>query len=450
VKRVAWTLARAVALASALAFAHVLHVSAQPQPSAEPPAAPPGMLDPRAPVRPIDQALREVRAGRAAAPALERYEAGDYQRAARLGLRLIAEGGDTPELRYAVANSLAWTGRYDAALAQYRALLGTSYDGRAKLGMANIRLWNGEAHVAEEYYGEVLAAEAGNADARHGLELAGRELRPALSLRLGRTHDNQNFSRNEAWLTYRKWSADRAWRFEASALRDSYSGPGTETTRNGVQGSLWATALPWAPRAEASLYDSRLFATLQVEPVREFLRLRAGHVNWARLAFSAGALAERLSADTVGLTAEARPTIGALRLRLDGYEISDGNRIVDGEFQLTPAWQPLPWRLEWYGGYYGRRAERADARYWSPQPAYGLAFLGVRRNWSSDRYDASAWLRAGAGVTETAKASWSAGVSGRYWLTTDIALGLEAWALEAPRPTPYRMQQALAFAQYLW
>jgi tetratricopeptide (TPR) repeat protein len=100
-----------------------------------------------------------VRASRIAAPVLERYEAGDYRAAAQLGLRAIEEGGDTPELRYAVANSLAWTGRYDAALEQYRALLGTAYDSRASIGIANIRLWTGEPWLAEERYREVLAGE---------------------------------------------------------------------------------------------------------------------------------------------------------------------------------------------------------------------------------------------------------------------------------------------------
>ena len=60
--------------------------------------------------------------------ALQRYEAEDYRAAARLGLRELADapkGAKTDELRLAVANSLAWTGQYDPAIEQYKALLGT-------------------------------------------------------------------------------------------------------------------------------------------------------------------------------------------------------------------------------------------------------------------------------------------------------------------------------------
>ena len=60
--------------------------------------------------------------------ALERYEAADYREAARLGrqeLLRAPQGPKTDELRLAVANSLAWTGDYESALNEYRALFGT-------------------------------------------------------------------------------------------------------------------------------------------------------------------------------------------------------------------------------------------------------------------------------------------------------------------------------------
>jgi tetratricopeptide (TPR) repeat protein len=410
----------APALAAALALCSPIAATAQPPAALEAPAAPSGVLDPRSPVNPLDEALKDLRRDRLSAPALERYEAGDYRAAARLGLQAMKDGADQPALRYAVANSLAWTASYDQAVREYRALLGTDYDSRARVGIANVMVWSGQADLAEPYYRSVLQSEPRNEAARQGLALAGRELRPALTLRAARSQDNQHFSRDEGWLVYRQWSADRAWRFEAGALTDWYHSP------------------------------SKLFGSVQLEPVRERLRVRAGRVNWGRLAFTAAALADGLTANTLGVFAEVRPAIGALRARLDAYDISDGNRLWEGEAQFTPGWQPLPWRLEWFGGVFGRGAQREDPRYWSPKPAYGLAFVGVRRSWFSDRSELSAWLRGGGGFTETAKASWSAGLTGRYWLTSDVALGVEAWAVDAPRPTPYRMQQVAAFLQHLW
>jgi len=121
------------ALVAALALGP-LNAAAQPAaPELEPPAAPAGVLDPRAPVKPMEQALQELKGDRSAAPALGAYEAGDYYRTVRLGrAALAAEAAGSLSLRYAVANSLAWTGRYDAALEDYRALLGTEYEARAR------------------------------------------------------------------------------------------------------------------------------------------------------------------------------------------------------------------------------------------------------------------------------------------------------------------------------
>ncbi|HZD19444.1 MAG TPA: hypothetical protein VE325_02130 [Burkholderiales bacterium] len=426
--------------------------AAQPAtPELEPPAAPAGVLDPRAPVKPMDQALRELTSDRSAAPALEAYEAGDYYKAARLGREALrGEGAGSAALRFAVANSLAWTGRYDPALEDYRALLGTDYEARARVGIGNVMLWQGRPDAAEREFRAALERDAAVEDGDKSLEAAARELRPALGLRLAHTADNQNFTRDETWLTWRRWSADRAWRLELSLLQDDNRAPSFSANREALQGSAWFPGAPLAPRIEAALYDDQLFGTVQVEPWREHVRVRAGRVNWGRLAFSAAALADRLTANVLGVTAEARGVLGAFRLRADGYDISDGNRVYEGEAQVTPAWQPLPWRLEWYGGLFARRAEREDPRYWSPTPAYELAFLGLRRAWYSDRNDVSVWARLGAGVSETAKASYSAGVSARRWLTREFAYGLEAWFVDAPRPTPYRMQQVSAFAQLLW
>jgi tetratricopeptide (TPR) repeat protein len=440
---------RAAALLVAAACSWPLAPCAQPPRDAAQPAVPRGILDPRFAVMPLDNALEEMRRSRQAAPALERYQAEDYRETARLGLEILAADPEQHGLRFAVANSLAWTGRYDLAVEQYRALLGTRYDSQARLGIANVRRWAGQPDLAESLYLDVLEREPGNVEAQRGLQFAGREMRPSASLRIVQTEDN-DLAREEHWLSYRRWSEDRAWRFDVGALHERNKSPLVNSTANGLQGSVWAVRLPLSPKLEASIYDSEIFAAIQVEPFRDRLQIRLGHVNWGRIAFNASALAAGLTASTLGLFGEVHTGIGSLRGRLEGYDISDGNQVLDGELQLTPARQTLPWGLEWFGGVYGRGAEREDPRYWSPRPAYGLAFLGLRRGWHSDRADVTASTRAGVGFTDTAKTSWSLGLTGRYWLSNDIAIGLEAWTVDAPRPADYRVQQVAAFVQHLW
>ena len=428
-------------------------IAQPPPPQAISSPIPRGTLDPGAPVVPLDDALREVEQDRIAAPVLERYQAGDYEGAVKLGLALVDRGGG-PALRYAMANSLAWTGRYDEALTQYRELLGTPYDARARVGLANVLRWRGQAHLAEPYYHEVLGREPANQDAIDGLALAGRDLRPALTLRAARTKDPE-LRRDEASVSYRRWSDDRRFRLEAGLLGARLSSSLGDWSPRGVFASAWAQALPLSPQIDASYYDAdvsrgaRLFGSVQVEAVRDRLKLRAGRVDWGRTAFSAGATADGLTARTVGAVAEAGATAGTLRARLDVYDISDGNKVVDGDAQLTPTWQPLPWRLRWFVGAYLRDADREDARYWSPSHTYGVAFAGVQRHWTFDNAEVSASLRRGIALSSSAGDSWSGGVSGRVWLRPDLALGVEGWAVDAPRPGSYRMHQVGAFLQRL-
>src|SRR5439155_4402882 len=220
------------ALAAALALGPCAAAAQPAAPELEPPAAPAGVLDPRAPVKPMDQAMRELKSDRSAAPALEAYEAGDYYKAVRVGREALrGEAAGSAALRYAVANSLAWTGRYDAALEDYRALLGTDYEARARIGIGNVMLWQGRPDSAEREFRAALERDAAVEDGQHSLELAARELRPAIGLRFTRTADNQDFTRDETWLTWRRWSADRAWRLELGLLDEENRSPSFNANR---------------------------------------------------------------------------------------------------------------------------------------------------------------------------------------------------------------------------
>lgn len=396
-------------------------------------------------------------AGHAAAqsPALERYQKGEYLEAARLGTtELAGAGSSNAELRFAVANSLAWTGQYRPALEHYRALLGTPFETRAHIGMGNVLRWQGQADLAEGHYRSALAAEPGNQEALRGVELAGRELRPAVTTRLGRTADNQGASLNELSLKYRHWTSDRAWRWEAGVQAGSHETREGDWRPKALQASVWAPRMALAPKLEASLYDNgasgkRLLGGLQVEPLRDVLRLRIARVDWGRVAFSGAATRDGLTATALGAFASLPSVVGEVRARFDAFDISDDNRVYDAEAQITPAWQPLPWQLRWSTGIYGRRAQREDPRYWSPHPAYGVAFVGLQRGWYVDRFDVTASIRRGFAFTETARHSWGASASGRYWLNRDTAIGIEAWGVKAPRPGNYTMHEVAAFLQRL-
>ena len=414
---------------------------------------PRGTLDPRAPLQPLEDALRQMRDDRLAAPVLERYEAQEYGATATLGLPLLERAPGQHALRLAVANSLAWTGRYDEAAAQYRRLFGTPYDAQARVGFANVLRWRGQAHLAEPYYQEVLAREPGNRDAAEGFALAGRELRPALTVRAART-DDRELARDEFSVAYRRWSADRRLRFEAGILAGHSDSALGDWSPRSLFASAWSPSLPLSPQIDLAYYDSgvrsaRLFATAQIEPVHDALKLRAGRVDWGRTAFSAGATADALTANLFGMATQMGTQLGSLSGRLDLYDISDGNKVLDGEARLTPAWQPLPWRLTWFGGVYGRDADREDPRYWSPRPTYFIAFAGVQRNWSLERSDLTASIRRGFALSSSAGDSWAGGMDGRYWLRPDFALGVEGWVVDAPRPGRYRVHHVGVFVQQL-
>lgn len=390
----------------------------------------------------------------AAEQAMRLYEAGRYKEAAPAGVAVLASSPEMHELRLAVANSYAWTGHYDEAAMHYRHLFGTPYEARARIGLGNVLRWDGKSDLAEPHYRAVLAREPGNAAALQGIELSGRELRPAITARLGRTEDNQASAREDLSLGYRAWSADRRWRYELGVDGGSFDTPQGSWQPRGLHGSLWARQLPLSPKIEATLYDSgargtRAFGIVQVEPLREAVRLRAGRVDWGRLAFSGGGTRDGLTAVVFGAAGEASTPLGKVRGRLDRYAISDDNHVMDAEALVTPRWQPLPWNLQWFTGLYGRKAEREDPRYWSPNPGYGLAFLGLQRGWYYDRSEITLSARRGFGFTDTARHSWGAGLSARYWLGRNLAIGLEGWAVETPRPAPYRMRSLGVFVQHL-
>ena len=168
----------AVPVVSAIfALFRLADATAQPPP----PAAisspiPRGTLDPRGTGRANG---RRAARGRARSHRRARARALPGRRLLRRRPARPAAGGRAAARACALRSPTAWRGP-DATTkppAQYRELFGTPYDARARVGLANVLRWRGQAHLAEPYYQEVLGREPANAgcDRRAG---AGRT-RPA-------------------------------------------------------------------------------------------------------------------------------------------------------------------------------------------------------------------------------------------------------------------------------
>ena len=103
---------------------------------------------------------------------------GDYSGVVREGASIMAREKADPELKLIFANSLAWTGNLSAAALAYADLANSPLINEAQIGLANVERWRGRDDRAYPLYQEVLKRDASNADAKEGLELSTRELRP--------------------------------------------------------------------------------------------------------------------------------------------------------------------------------------------------------------------------------------------------------------------------------
>jgi len=426
-----------------------------------PPAPPRSVLiDPGAPAVPVPSAPAPVAAPATAserdgADALvrRRYEAGDYSGAARAGAAALAARPDDHALRAMVADSLAWSGRLDAAVEQYERLYGTPLDARGRVGVANVLRWRGRPEAAVPLYDTVIARTPDDAGAREGQALARRELRPQARLRLQSQRDSTGFVRSDALVSQRWWSDDRTYRYEVDGRvgRDTVDPDRESTAGAGV--SVLAAGRPFRPAL--SLYTggvdtTRVFGVARAELLGERLAVRAGRVDWGRMAFSMPAQRAGLAANTVGLESAGDLFFGSWRIRADAWRVSDGNDVREVDARLTPSWQPLPLGLAWFGGAYWRDSAREDPRYWSPTGHYTIGVLGLKRSWFWSRGELGVVVQRGFAIGDVAKDTWSGGLNAEWWLTATTAIGVDAWYSDAPRPADYRYRSVGVTMRQVW
>jgi tetratricopeptide (TPR) repeat protein len=297
------------------------------------------------------------------------YDQGEYRDAAVNGARLLAQNKDSAEqqasLRFKVANSLAWTGRYDAAIVQYEKLFGSSLEAEARIGIASIMRWRGMPDVAHRYLQAAKAKATNTSQIQQAQAQLDRDLRPALNVRLSDTLDNSHFGRRDLSVGLRYWSDDKRFKYDVGSVVGDDRYLGSNTSFRSLNAGAMAAGWWGAPRLYAAVHQTdktRVFGSLELEPLRasapELLVLRAASVDYARLAFNARAPLLGLRATNVGVRSRVETALGNVAARADLYRISDSNRLVDADVK-PPLGSLCP--LVFWSTWVSQRARRRRA-----------------------------------------------------------------------------------------
>jgi tetratricopeptide (TPR) repeat protein len=384
---------------------------------------------------------------------LEKYYKGAYREVSAEGLLLLNEEPRNNELRFIVANSLAWSGQARDALPQYEALSDTNYHDRALLGLGNVNRWNGRPDRAAAAYRDVLRKEPGNEEALEGLRLANRELRPRTGVGFGRAANSNDTSRTWASLSH-------AWRNESGTKGYELTAGRVEEDRNGLRILQRDLTLrhedldAMLSELEVTVQEAprtRLFGKLTLKAPDQPAQLHVGRVNWGKLAYDPAALRDGLTANRIGGDGRFSNMLGDFRLAYNAYRVSDGNLVQDANFHFTPALQPFPVRnVRSFVGAEARKARFEDRRYWSPRDGHYNALVGINADWSNTLWQTYGSIQYGLPLTSNSGRSWSTGFGVKRWLGKDWAAGAQFWAIHTPRDGGYRSHSGSVRIERLW
>lgn len=380
--------------------------------------------------------------------------AGNYQAVGTDGLALIAREKPDDALQLIIANSLAWTGRLKEAIPTYQGLTNGKYANEANVGLANAQRWRGRDEQALPLYQKVLAIDPGNADALEGSEMATRELVPRTTVSFGGSNDSSETQRRFATINHR-WrdsSGANIMEIETSRVRDWL--PNSEAQQQDISLRYEALNLVLKPSVELSMptgADRTLYGQVRVKILDDQISLTIGRVNWGRMATNPNALASRLAASHVGMTATQGFSFGILRGLVDYYDISDNNSILSSRLQLASNWRPLGNNFKPFIGIETRDARFNTLNYWSPDLGSGTAYAGILGEWGSADWNFYASGQSGIRLYGDAGTSWSVSAGGKRWLSTDVALSMNLWSMASWRDNAaYRAQSASVNLEKLW
>lgn len=431
------------------------------------PPANPGLISTRLPREPLPSSAEVmsaevVRSEVAPAPLFPPQQqripdfsaAGDYQSAGTEGLALLANEKVDDALQLVIANSLAWTGRTDEALPVYGGLVNGKYGNSAKVGIANIQRWRGMDHLAFPEYQAVLAAEPDHAGALEGLELATRELVPRTQFSAGGLADSSSTERRSASVNHR-WrdrSGARVMELEISGVQDTL--PGLLSTQDEVLLRYQALDLQLKPSLELSMPtrdNPKVFGDVRLSSESYKTTVEIGRVNWGKSAINPKALAAQLSANHGSASVTRSLPVGDLTGRVDLFDISDGNRVTTSSLRLASSWRPVGSQVKPFFGIETRDSSFNSPNYWSPQQGFGTVYAGVLAEWGRADWSLYVSGQAGAPLYGEAGNSWSLSGGGKQWISNNVAISLNLWAMSSRRDNAqYESQAATISLDKLW
>ena len=384
-----------------------------------------------------------------------------YPQAVTEGLKLVQSGVVlTPQQRFRLANALSWTGKTEQAQPYYRSLFFTPLDAAARLGLANAQRWGGRQELAAPGYQQVLALAPANTDARIGLKLADRQLRPSTTLSLGRAQDNQGlvFDQLNALHMWRNSTGTRLYGVEARGIQSSADvipglAPYQQAQNKAVGLRYEALDLRFAPRLNVELQtapSTQVFGGLRLKLTEGATYASLSRVNWGSLNYSARSIAARYSAAELGLDHNSEGRWGELSLNGRAYQVSDSNSLLTSQIKFTPAWRPLGPGFRTFVVADTRNAQFNTADYWSPT-SYGTASVGLSQSWETEDWSLYASAQAGNKLYGEAGPAWSASLAAKRWISPDYALGLNATTLANRRDdAAYRASFVNVNIEKLW
>lgn len=400
---------------------------------------------------PTHKAVEDVPRPPAQQKLIKLNQDGNYVALAKQGGALLKKEKLDDQLKFIIANAMAWTGKLHPAETLYKTLLHGPMALDTKVALANIMRWRGKNYLAVPMYREVLAVDPTHEEATHGLKLSEDAMRPRTRLTVNKTHDSDDVNTNLVTLNHQWQTHDglRTWGVELNRMSDS--SPYADARQATVVLRHQALDKPMEPAVEIGLGD-RLYGSITIRPTSLPVHVTVGKVNWGQMSLNPLALGQRLSALNLGASANFAGRFGSVSLTADTYHVSDSNNVQTGTVRFSPAVR-LPLHLRPVVGLEYRKAGFNTTRYWSPAVGYGLGYVGLEGDWSSknDRWTVSASVQRGWGFYGEARPSWGGSLSGRYAISHHWSIGANLWSITNSRnDKPYKARSGIIFIERSW